>query len=72
MLSTRQVAQRLGVSERQVLRYIHAGLLAAEQLGTAPNAPWMIHAASLEQFLAHRQPRLARQPTHAPTQPIQE
>lgn len=60
MLSTRQAAERLGVSERQVLRYVHAGMLEAEQLGTNPNAPWMIHDESLERLLAQRREQTQR------------
>lgn len=59
MLNTRQAAEQLGVTERQVLRYVHAGLLEAEQLGTSPNAPWVISDESLEKLVAQR----AAQPT---------
>lgn len=54
MITTRQAAQRLHVTERQVLRYVHAGLLTAQQLGDHPTAPWVITAASLERLLASR------------------
>ena len=54
MLSTRQAAERLGVTERQVQRYIHAKLLEAQQFGDHPTAPWMITDASVEQLLALR------------------
>ena len=52
--TTRQAAQRLGVTERQVQRYVHAGLLEARQFGDHPTAPWMITDESLEQLLALR------------------
>lgn len=54
MLNTRQAAEKLGVTERQVLRYVHAGLLEAEQLGTSPNAPWVISDESLQKLVAQR------------------
>ncbi|NJK82076.1 MAG: helix-turn-helix domain-containing protein [Chloroflexaceae bacterium] len=60
MLSTRQAAERLGVSERQVLRYVHAQMLEAEQLGTNPNAPWMITDESLERLLTQRRDQAQR------------
>jgi excisionase family DNA binding protein len=60
VLSTRQAAERLGVSERQVLRYVHARMLEAEQLGTNPNAPWMITDESLERLLAQRREQAQR------------
>ena len=68
MITTRQAAQRLKVTERQVLRYVHAGLLTAQQLGDHPTAPWVITDESLEQLLQaraaqDRQPR--RQPANA-------
>jgi excisionase family DNA binding protein len=37
--TTRQAAQRLGVTERQVQRYVHAGLLEARQFGDYVTAP---------------------------------
>jgi hypothetical protein len=55
VLSTRQVAERLGVTERQVQRYIHAELLEAQQFGDHPTAPWMITADSVERLLALRE-----------------
>jgi len=52
--TTRQAAQRLGVTERQVQRYVHAGLLEARQFGDHATAPWMITDESLEQLIALR------------------
>ena len=52
--TTRQAAQRLGVTERQVQRYVHAGLLEAQQFGDHPTAPWMITDESLERLIALR------------------
>lgn len=68
MLSTRQAAQRLRVTQRQVLRFVEAGLLAARQIDDYPNAPWLITEESLEQLVAARTaqpPRRGRRP--APT-----
>ena len=48
--TTRQGAQRLGVTERQVQRYVHAGLLEARQFGEHATAPWMITDESLERL----------------------
>lgn len=55
MLSTRQAAERLGVTERQVQRYIHTGLLEAQQFGDHLTAPWMITQASIERLLTLRE-----------------
>jgi Helix-turn-helix domain len=52
--TTRQAAQRLGVTERQVQRYVHAGLLEARQFGDYVTAPWMITDESLERLIALR------------------
>jgi len=52
--TTHQAAQRLGVTERQVQRYVHAGLLEARQFGDHVTAPWMITDESLEQLIALR------------------
>jgi len=52
--TTRQAAQLLGVTERQVQRYVHAGLLEARQFGDHATAPWMITDESLEQLIALR------------------
>lgn len=53
-VSTRQAAQRLGVTERQVQRYVRAGLLEAQQFGDYTTAPWMITNDSLERLLVLR------------------
>ena len=55
MVSTRQAAQRLGVTERQVQRYVRAGLLEARQFGEHVTAPWMISDESLERLLMLRE-----------------
>lgn len=52
--TTRQAAQLLGVTERQVQRYVHAGLLEAQQFGDHVTAPWMISDESLERLIALR------------------
>jgi len=68
MVSTRQAAQRLGVTQRQVLRFVEAGLLAARQIDDYPNAPWLITEESLEQLAAARAaqpPRRGRKPATA-------
>jgi Helix-turn-helix domain len=65
MLSTRQAATRLGVTQRQVLRFVEAGLLHAQQLDSYPNAPWLIDEASLDQLITARStkpPRRGRRP----------
>lgn len=71
MLSTRQAAERLGVTERQVQRYIHASLLEAQQFGEHPTAPWMISAASVERLLALRaeEPQRFRRRTRRTSSP---
>jgi hypothetical protein len=70
MISTRQAAQRLGVTQRQVLRFVEAGLLAAQQIDDYPNAPWLISKESLEQLVAartERPPRRGRKPAETPS-----
>lgn len=65
MLTTQQAAERLGVTQRQVRRFVEAGQLAAQQLGDYPNAPWVITEESLEQLIATRAlhpPRKGRRP----------
>jgi len=52
--TTRQAAQRLGVTERQVQRYVHSGLLEAQQFGDHPTAPWMITDESLDRLITLR------------------
>jgi len=52
--TTRQAAQRLGVTERQVQRYVHASLLEAQQFGDHATAPWMITDESLERLIELR------------------
>ncbi|NTV64308.1 MAG: MerR family DNA-binding transcriptional regulator, partial [Oscillochloris sp.] len=42
MLTTRKAAERLGVTPRQVRRYVEAGLLDAQQLGDYSTAPLVI------------------------------
>jgi hypothetical protein len=55
MLTTKQVAARLGISTRQVLRYLESGLFQkAEQLGDYPTAPWAIPEESLTSFLLEK------------------
>lgn len=69
MLSTRQAAQRLGVTQRHVLRFVDAGLLVARQIDDYPNAPWLITEKSLVQLMEQRTaqpPRRGRKPTTLP------
>lgn len=71
MVSTRQAAQRLGVTQRQVLRFVEAGLLAAKQIDDYPNAPWLITEESLDQLMKQRAaqpPRRGRRPASAPSE----
>lgn len=71
MVSTRQAAQRPGVTQRQVLRFVEAGLLAARQIDDYPNAPWLITEESPEQLVAARvaqPPRRGRKPAVTPSQ----
>lgn len=70
--TTRQAAQRLGVTERQVQRYVHAGLLEGRQFGDHVTAPWMITDESLERLIALRaaEPqRFRRRGQHADASP---
>jgi predicted site-specific integrase-resolvase len=65
MLTTRQAAERLGVTQRQVRRFVEAGQLVAQQIGDYPNAPWVITEESLERLIAARTadpPRKGRRP----------
>ena len=65
MLTTRQAAERLGVTQRQVRRFVEAGQLVAQQIGDYPNAPWVITEESLERLAATRAehpPRKGRRP----------
>ncbi|GEM_PF-2098680 len=64
MLTTRQAAEQLGVTPRQVRRYLDAGLLQGEQLGEYPTAPWAISEESVAQL---REERARRAPGTAPT-----
>lgn len=54
MVTTRRAAERLGVTQRQVLRFVETGLLDAQQIDGYPNAPWLITEESLEQLVALR------------------
>lgn len=67
MVSTRQAAAHLGVTERQVRRFIRAGLLVAQQFGDYTTAPWMITEESVAQLLVARQEARhhARETAHA-------
>ena len=65
MLTTRQAAERFGVTQRQVRRFVEAGQLIAQQIGAYPNAPWVITEESLERLIADRiahPPRKGRRP----------
>lgn len=65
MLTTRKAAERLGVTQRQVRRFVETGQLVAEQIGDYPNAPWVITEESLERLVTARTtdpPRRGRRP----------
>jgi excisionase family DNA binding protein len=52
LLTVRDVADQLGVSERSVRRYIHDRKLWAVKLGDGPQAPVRVEPAELERFVA--------------------
>jgi hypothetical protein len=54
VVGTRQAAQRLGVTQRQVRRLVAAGLLEAQPLGDHSNAPLVISEESLERLAVAR------------------
>lgn len=54
MLTTRQAAERLGVTPRQVRRYVADGLLEAQPLGDYSTAPLAISEESVERLLQSR------------------
>jgi DNA-binding transcriptional MerR regulator len=63
VLTTRKAAERLGVTPRQVRRYVEAGLLEAQPLGDYSTAPLAITEESVErlaQTRASSPPRLGR------------
>lgn len=65
MLTTREAAKRLGVTPRQVRRYVAEGLLAAQPLGDYSTAPLAIDEESLarlEQERASNPQRRRRDP----------
>ena len=71
MVSTRQAAHRLGVTQRHVLRFVAVGLLVARHIDAYPNAPWLITEESLVQLIQARTeqpPRRGRKPTTATTE----
>lgn len=58
MLSTTDVANRLGVTRATVRNWCERGLLpGAEKIGEGPRATWVIPEAALEGF---QQPRRGR------------
>jgi hypothetical protein len=68
MVTTRQAAERLGVTQRQVRRFVVAGQLNAQQIGDYPTAPWVITEESLDYLIAARAadpPRKGRRPDAA-------
>ena len=72
MLTTRQVAERLGVTQRQVRRFVEAGQLSAQQIGDYPNAPWVITEESVARLAASRAehpPRKGRRPSAERSRP---
>lgn len=54
MIGTRQAAQRLGITQRQVRRLVAAGLLEAQPLGDHPNAPLVISEENVERLAVAR------------------
>jgi hypothetical protein len=54
MVTTRQAAERLGVTQRQVRRFVVAGQLIAQQIGDYPTAPWVITEESLDCLIVAR------------------
>lgn len=65
MVACPTAAERLGVTQRQVRRFVEAGQLVAQQIGDYPNAPWVITEESLERLAAtraERPPRKGRRP----------
>ncbi|PDV96828.1 MerR family DNA-binding transcriptional regulator [Candidatus Chloroploca asiatica] len=64
LLTTRQAAARLGVTPRQVRRYVSRGLLQAHPLGDYPTAPLAITEESVAHLVevraAHPLPRRQR------------
>jgi len=54
VLTTRQAAARLGVTPRQVRRYVAAGTLEARPLGDYPTAPLAITEESVERMAQTR------------------
>lgn len=61
MLTTRQAAERLGVTPRQVRRYVISGLLDAQPLGDYTTAPLAITEESVERLARARADGSARQ-----------
>ena len=57
MLTTRQVAERLGISVRTVRRYVRGGRLEGTPLGEYSTAPLMITDESVERFQVEREKR---------------
>jgi predicted site-specific integrase-resolvase len=54
VLTTRQAAERLGVTPRQVRRFAKAGLLDAQPLGDYSTAPLVITEESVERLAQAR------------------
>lgn len=54
MLTTRKAAERLGVTPRQVRRYVAEGLLEAQTLGEYSTAPLAITEESVERLAQAR------------------
>lgn len=60
MLTTRKAAERLGVTPRQVRRYVSEGLLDAQPLGDYSTAPLVISEESVERLVQARATRPPR------------
>lgn len=72
MVTTRQAAERLGVTQRQVRRFVETRKLIAQQIGDYANAPWVITEESLEHLIAARAahpPRKGRRPAAERSRP---
>ena len=54
IISTREAAARLGVTPRQIQRYVRLGYLQGEAFGEHSTAPLMIQSESIDRFLNYR------------------
>ncbi|HHY76745.1 MAG TPA: helix-turn-helix domain-containing protein [Firmicutes bacterium] len=54
LLTTEEVANILKVSPRTILRWIHAGTLAAVKLGEGRRSEWRIRRQDLNEYIEAR------------------